>query len=306
MPKAIDISIEGNTTFLLKGPAGFGKTIALASFAIDGPIYLAYFDKKNAIELKSFYSSFGEIGRRILSNIEYDLYSAVNANEYLNKLMELALDCRYFAVCTDSITNLTSAAVNWSLGFRENKKNKNKDKIMPDFDEYKVETSIVTQALDICKKLPCHVIFTAHPIPGIKVEGSGPSMRVTKTNPIVTYGSKVAGIFPGNFSEIYHFTKTSGWDATSGKSTTKYAFSCDAIGDDYAKSNLGLTGEYDFTNKLFYEVWKGIAKKRKEDIDAALNAQPAPFNPAQILNLNPLNQPIVEHKKWNSEKGVYE
>jgi hypothetical protein len=149
--RASDIVVDSNTSILLKGPFGHGKTLALASFAIDGPIYLAYFDKKKPIELITFFSRMGDIGKRILNNIEYDIYSSVNANEYLNKLMLLAKDCRYFAVGTDSVTNLTSAAVNWSLAFRDNKKAKDKDRIMPDWDEYKVETSLVTQALDICR-----------------------------------------------------------------------------------------------------------------------------------------------------------
>lgn len=261
--KASDIVVDSNTSILMKGPFGHGKTLALASFALDGPIYLAYFDKKKPIELVTFFSKMGDKGRRILNNIEYDIYSSSNANEYLNKLMSLSKDCRYFAMGTDSVTNLTSAAVNWSLGFKDNKKGK--DKIMPDFDEYKVETSLVTQALDICRTLPCHVIWTAHPVPSTKIEGAGSSMKVTKVNSIVTYGSKVAGIVPGNFSEIYHFSKQSSWDSTTGKSGTRYLVSTDAIGDDFAKSNIGLKGEFDITDRLFYEVWKEeVANHLKE------------------------------------------
>ena len=303
--KASDIVVDSQTSILLKGPFGHGKTLALATFALEGPIYLAYFDKKKPIELKTFFMQFGDRGRKILNNIEYDLYSSHNANEYLNKLMSLSKDCRYFAVGTDSVTNLTSAAVNWSLGFRDNKKAKDKDKMMPDFDEYKVETSLVTQALDICRSLPCHILWTAHPIPGIKIEGSGASIKVTKVNPIVTYGSKVAGIVPGNFSEIYHFTKGSDWNGTTGKSTTKYVVSCDAIGDEFAKSNIGLKGEMDITDRFFYEVWKEkVANHMKELNDNEVkNVPPSTvFNPATI---NPSAQP-TKTRKWNPEKGAYE
>lgn len=290
--KASDIVVESNTSILLKGPFGHGKTIALASFALEGPVYLAYFDKKKPIELVTFFSRLGETGKRILSNIEYDIYSSSNANEYLNKLMSLSKDCRYFAVGTDSVTNLTSAAVNWSLGFRDNKQGgKTKDKIMPDFDEYKVETSLVTQALDICRTLPCHILWTAHPVPGIKIEGSGASIKITKVNPIVTYGSKVAGIVPGNFSEIYHFAKQNSWDNNTGKSSTKYLFSTDAIGDDFAKSNIGLTGEYDITDRLFYSVWKDAVKQHmevikgeseKKDTTATEDTKSVPTNPWKL------------------------
>lgn len=310
--KASNIVVDSQTSILLKGPFGHGKTLALASFALEGPIYLAYFDKKKPIELVTFFRPMGEIGRKILNNIEYDIFSSSNANEYLNQLMRLSKDCRYFAVGTDSVTNLTSAAVNWSLGFRDNKKgDKTKDKIMPDFDEYKVETSLVTQALDICRTLPCHILWTAHPIPSIKIEGSGSSIRITKTNPIVTYGSKVAGIVPGNFSEIYHFIKQAGWDQVASKSITKFSFSCESTGDDFAKSNIGLKGEYDITDKLFYNVWKEQVNKHMEGMNEVKTnnvvnvINPFATNPTQSIN-EQTSQTTEQNKTWNANKGVYE
>lgn len=315
--RASDLVVDSNTSILLKGPFGHGKTLALATFALEGPIYLAYFDKKSPIELKTFFLQFGDKGRKILRNIEYDLYSSVNANKYLNKLMELSNNCRYFAVGTDSVTNLTSAAVNWSLGFRgEGKgKSKDKDKIMPDFDEYKVETSLVTQALDICRTLPCHILWTAHPIPGIKIEGSGTSIKVTKVNPIVTYGSKVAGIVPGNFSEIYHFSKASEWDSSAGKGKTKFIVDCEAVGDDFAKSNIGLTGQMDITDAFFYEVWKEKVKQHMKELeenalkmnDASTVSTANPFTKQTESQTEQQTEPQTNKtKKWNSEKGAYE
>lgn len=305
--KASSIIVDKNISILMKGPWGFGKTLAAASFALEGPIYLAYWDKKGPIELDHF---FRRVIKRpeLLDNIEYDIYGAANAGEFLDKLIGFIKDCRYFAVVNDSVTNMTSGAVNWSLAFRDSKKTKGKDKLLPDWDEYKVETSLVTQCLDICRTLPCHVIWTAHPIPGIKIEGSGASVKVTKVNPIVTYGSKVAGIVPGNFSEIYQFSKQSNWDAIAGKSQTKYIVNTDAVGDDFAKSNLGLTGEFDITNRLFYEVWKEqIQKNKKEDAnDPEVNKQPNsnPFTNQPLASLiQPTNEPT---RTWNKEKGEYE
>lgn len=276
--KADDLVLESQASLLLKGPFGHGKTLAAATFAKDGPIWISYWDKKKPVELYHF---FHKIIKRpeLLKNIEYDIYTSHNANEYLNKLFDLSKDCRYFAVINDSVTNMTSGAVNWSLGFRPSKL-KGKDKIMPDFDEYKVETSLVTQALDICKALPCHIIWTCHPVPSIKIEGSGASIKVTKANPIVTYGSKVAGIVPGNFSEIYHFSKESTWDSVIGKNFIKYKVSTEAMGDDFAKSNLGLKGEFDITDKLFYEVWKEkVIQLREELKNEVAIEQTKPVNP---------------------------
>ena len=274
--KASDMVLDSNVSMLLKGTYGFGKTIAAASFAADGPIYIAYFDKKKPIELLTYFSKHRP---EVLKNIEFDVYGSHNAVEFLNKLIILNNDCRYSAIVLDSVTNFTSAAVNWSLGFR-NSKLKGKDKIMPDFDEYKVETSLITQCLDICRSLPCHIVWTAHPIQSIKIEGAGASIKVTKTNPIVTYGSKVASIIPGNFSEIYHFSKLSEWNQETGKSAIKYIVDTEAIGDDYAKSNLGLKGQFDITDKLFYEVWKAEVTKVREDINNAVtNHNNKPINP---------------------------
>jgi len=265
----------------MKGPWGFGKTIAAASFALEGPVFLSYWDKKAPIELVQF---FKKIGREdLLRQIDYEVYGANNANEYLNKMIAIAKRCDYIAIINDSVTNMTSAAVNWSLSFRDDRKNKDKVKVLPDFDEYKVETSLVTQALDICKTLPCHVIWTCHPLPSIKIEGSGNTMKVSKVNSIVTYGSKVAGIIPGNFSEIYHFSKQSNWDAGAGKSSSKYLVSTEVIGDDYAKSNIGLSCEMDITDRLFYTVWKEEIKKL-EAKQNEVKEKPTSTNPFENMN----------------------
>lgn len=271
--RASEITRDANISILMKGAPGYGKTLAAASFALLGPTYIAYFDKKKPIELLTFFTEkrFGTKARKILDNIEYDIFGGSNAHEYLNKIISLAKDCRYSTVITDSVTNLTASAVNWSLGFRDSKGKKdklNKDApaMIPDFDEYKVETSLVSQALDLQKSFPCNIIWTAHPLPSIKVEGSGASIKVTKTNPIVTYGSKVAGMIPGNFTEIYHFSQLSSWDANTGRSNKRYVVNLEAIGDEYAKSPLlgDFVKELDMTDRLFYEVWK-------EAIDASMN-----------------------------------
>jgi hypothetical protein len=289
--KASDLSSTGTYSFLFKGPFGFGKTLAAASFALEGPVYLSYWDKKSPIELKTFFTEkrFGSLAKKILSNIEYDVYDASNAGDYLNKIISLVNDCRYFATINDSITFMTSSAVNWSLNFGQDKRilKKMKD-VIPDFDEYKVETSLVSQCIDLSRRLPCHVIWTAHPLSGISVSGSGSSIKVSKTNPIVSYGSKVASLVPGSFTEIYHFSQQS--DFSAGKSSKKYLVSTEAIGDEFAKSPLlgDFVKEFDITDKLFYSVWKELSdKSRGIEVVQAVDIN----NP---LTINPFNQ----EKKW--------
>lgn len=255
MSKASDLTTSEFLSFLFKAPWGFGKTIAAASFAVDGPVWIAYWDKKAPVELIHFLK---KIGRQdLLRFIEYEVYGATNANEYLNKMIQFAKGrCDYFAVINDSVTRMTSGAVNWSLAYDPGRKDKGV-KLSPGFDEYKVETSLVAQALDAMIEIKAHQIWTCHPLPSLKTEGSGSTMRVSKVNNIVTYGSKVAGIIPGSFSEIYQFSKLSDF-SNAGKS--KYLVSTNAIGDDYAKSNIGLDFDLDITDRLFYEVWKEAVK----------------------------------------------
>lgn len=262
MPKASELEITRNTSFLLKSPPGFGKTIAACSAAVFGPVFLAYFDKKAPTEVLTFYKKHRP---ELLENIEWESYGSSNAHEYLNKLIGFLKDCRYSAIVTDSVTSLTSAAVNWSLSFRDvkggakmDKLNKEAPQMIPDWDEYKVETSLVTQALDICKKLDVMNIWTAHPLPQLKLSGSGTNVTsVSTTQTLVSYGNKVGAMIPAAFSEQYHFGRQGG----------KRVVFTDAIGDDFAKTSLPLPKMLDIEDKLFFEVWRDAVNKGLESLE---------------------------------------
>lgn len=260
MPKASDMTVDENISLLFKGPPRMGKTLAAASAAIFGPIHISYFDKSKPVELVKY---FKHIVKRpeLLDNITYDVFGAYNANEYLNQIFKWqSKGCRYVAVITDSLTTLTASAVGWSMGFRDTK-GPNKDEmnsssvqLIPDWDEYKIETSFVVQALDILTALPTMVIWTAHPLPQTRIEGSGRALTITKSSSLVTYGNKVAGMVPGRFGEIYHFGKEVDYSTTP--TTHKYLAYTDSVGDDFAGSALMLPQQIDHTNKLFFEVWR--------------------------------------------------
>src|SRR5688572_33471843 len=111
--KASELDPIGPDSFLFKGGNGFGKTLAAASFALAGPVYLAYFDKKRPKELREFFRRFGDKGQKILNNLEFDLYSSKNPHEFDNQLNKLTDYCPFTAVILDSVTTFTSAAVNW-------------------------------------------------------------------------------------------------------------------------------------------------------------------------------------------------
>lgn len=296
--KASQIVPSNNISFLFKSSPGFGKTLAAASFAVEGPVYLAYWDKKSPVELITFFTEkrFGSDAKKILDNIEYDIYGSDNANAYLNKLIDLQKDCRYFAIINDSITLMTAGAVNWSLNFGKGDKIHKKIKdVLPDWNEYKVETSIVSQCIDLCKSLPCHSIWTAHPLATISLTGSGNSMNVTRSNSIVSYGSKVASMVPGSFTEIYHFSQMS--DYSSGSSSKKYIVNTEAVGDEYAKSPLlgDYVKEFDITNKLFYRVWAELVKKSRMT-DAERDIPKLVTASEESKTTNPFTQPINQPK----------
>lgn len=268
MPTADTIDVaKSKYSFLFKGPYGFGKTLAAASFAVEGPVELFYFDKKEPIELVKF---FRDIIKRpeLLKNITWNTYSADNANDYLNRLIELNKYCDKFAVISDSLTTMTANSVGWSLGFNPNKKI-TPENTKPGMQEYQVETSYVIQAIDMCKKLPCHNIWTAHPLPKLDFTqvtdgGGNTKTSVTKTNSLVTYGNKIAGLVPGQFTEIYHFSQDKPWNAAAGVARLKYIVHTEAQGDEYAKTALKLDKTLDITDDLFYNVWKSsLARNNK-------------------------------------------
>lgn len=223
--------------------------------AVEGPIYLAYHDKNEPSELFDFYKRHRP---DTLKNIDYDVYGATNVNDYLNKLLGFAENgCRYIGVITDSATKLTSNAVNWSLGFKsKDDRNRNNEpkKLIPDFDEYKIETSMVTQALDACSKIPAHMIWTCHPLPQMRIEQSGKRITVTRETSIVTYGSKAAAMISSAFNEVYHFAKE--LDYSTNPTTERRLVLTSNAGEDFVRTTLGLPSVLDITNKLFWEVWK--------------------------------------------------
>jgi hypothetical protein len=258
MPNIEDLDPDKNISILMKSIPGMGKTIAACSFAAFGPIFLAYFDKKTPVEVLTFYKKYRP---ELLKNIEYESYSSHNCHEFYNKLVKMQKEPgRYVAGIVDSVTSFTAASVNWSIGFREGKPKEDKQKnplFIPDFDEYKVETSMVTQCLDMMKALPWFNIWLAHPLPQMKIEGEKSNMKITKTQSLVSYGNKVGAIIPGQFTEIYHFGRN--YDGG------RFCYT-DMVGDDFAKTCYELPREIDFTakqagDKVFAEIWRDMVNK---------------------------------------------
>lgn len=263
MPKASSIVPDKNVSILFKSPPGGGKTIAACSLAVFGDIWLAYFDKKTPVEVFNFYKKYRP---ELLDRIHYEAYTAANANKYLNDLDKICSheSGRYVGTITDSVTSLTTSAINWSMGFRGRKgpvedSLAGSEKMIPGFDDYKVETNYAAQALDLTTSYPGFNIWTAHPLQSMDIKGSGKIESVSTKQTLVSYGNKVGQLIPGRFQEIYHF----------GRQMDKRLVFTDAVGDDYAKTSFyGMPKTLDITDKLFFEVWKAAVDKciEKEEV----------------------------------------
>lgn len=258
---ADEMTVDDATSILLKGPNGFGKTIAACSMAAFGEVNLAYFDKSKPVELLDFFKAKYP---KLLKNINVQVYSSANPHEYLNYLLYLREHGNpYYGLVTDSLTFFTSAAVNWSLADRLGGSSIDVKNVVPSWDEYKVETSLISQCLDLTKGMGCNNIWTAHPLPQLELKGQGTNISsVTKKNSLVSYGNKVGAMVPGAFTEIYHFGNETDWSTTPAK-VNRYVYTL-GIGDDFAKTSLGLPQKLDITDKLFWEVWLAAFKRRQE------------------------------------------
>lgn len=273
MPSLSDLKPGDPTTTLLKGPTGFGKTIAAASYP--APVYIFDFDSR-VDSVGSFYR--GDRSKEIY----FDTYGAFNLFRYLDELNELVekgtikVDGQTIrpgtVVVADSVTALSIAAVDYQLS--QVKELAKKDKkigkktqggiIIPDWDEYKGETSVFTEVLGNCKALPkrwgMHAIMTAHPIKSTAVgkDSQGKVSVSIKTSPLVSIGMKAGELVPTAFNEVYHFALLPSMNAGERGKRIVYT---EATGDESAKTTMLLPITFEWTNELFHEKLISLAKR---------------------------------------------
>lgn len=245
---------------MLKGENGSGKTVLAGSFP--GPIKFFMFDGSKLDILKRFYPN--------RTDIEYDIYGARRTRfrdsngqvvdiksllDFADEFNALQDHCPWATIVIDSFTSFSVTCVTFQLDIRSNDKDKKTAMskgglVIPDFDEYKGETTLVTQSLDVSKVLPCNVIWTVHPLPKLETSGQGNSMKVTKTTSIAAYGAKTAAMAPSYFNEIWHIEVRPG-------SSPQRIVHTQTIGTEFAKSALPLPAAFDVTGKnAFGEVRK--------------------------------------------------
>jgi hypothetical protein len=225
---------------------GMGKTRGYASFP--DPMYVFDFDNRMSTIKKDFPDR----------AIEYDSYNFSNIDKFKSKIDSLVNYCPYLTVVLDSITSCTTSVVLYSLQETGGKILAKTN--VPSFDEYSVETTLVTKFLEIFKMLQerkdAHVIVTAHPVERLSTTGQGKTMTITKTRPIVTYGNKLSSIIPDYFDEVWVLQQlvSSGGDR-------EYIVLTQSTEDEMAKTSLPLPTSIPLTNKrLFLEVQNELTK----------------------------------------------
>jgi hypothetical protein len=242
--KTSDINLGGFLKLMLNGVNGSGKTRSWASFP--GPIYCFDFDNR----LKTVRKDFPD-----RTDIEYDTYGPDNFKKFDDVLDRLQMKNKYATIVIDSITSLTTTSVIYSLGETGGKTIAGLS--VPGFDEYNVETSVVSKTLEVFKELSrnCHVIVTAHPISRLDTSGQGKTMKVAKVQSIVSYGMKLASIIPNYFDEIYSLQ--TGLEMNGDEKRLIYT-AIDGENIVTAKTSLPLPKYFDVTNGNLFDILKGL------------------------------------------------
>lgn len=263
-----DLVLGGRMTGLFVGGQGSGKTIAAASFPL--PMMIYDFDGRMA-PVKHFYPN---------KRIEYKVVGAydaprgrtdvINFYDFCTEFENLQNRCDYATVVIDSITSYTATVVRYQL----NKKGKNKGKQLanlidvPTWDEFNGECQAVIETIEIAKILPCHVIFTAHPVDKTEILKVGGTETVRKSQSITAFGNKTPSFVPNYFDEIYNFTKeTRQAGAEPSRIVTTLA------GDDtLCKTALPLPSRFEITNQPFFRVVQGYLAEHQLKLNEAIVA----------------------------------
>lgn len=182
-----DIVIGKKIMLLLVGQTGVGKTVQTASFRESGPGMIFDFDGKTA-SIKKVYPD---------ADIEYETYGPREFKKFETTFHDLGNKCPYKWISVDSVTSLSISSVNYQMLVKGNEGKELKSGIVvPDWDEARGEARHFSKMLDLCKMLPCHVIFTAHPIK--KMDGR---------EEITALGYFSPRIIPAYFDEIFYIDK---------------------------------------------------------------------------------------------------
>jgi hypothetical protein len=257
-----NIKLGGRFTGLFVGGQGTGKTIALASFP--GPIMVYDFDGRMT-PVKRFFPNRRDIEYKVVS--AYDAPpgrpDVINFRQFCEEFEFLQSRCDYATVAIDSITSYTATVVRYQL----NKKSRGGKKLagfidVPTWDEFNGETQAVVETIEIAKILPCHVIFTAHPVDKTEITKIQGEEVVTRKQSITAFGNKTPSFVPNYFDEIHNFAKE---DQGIGLDPRRWVIT-QAGEEVLCKTALPIPPRFEITGQPFFKVLNDFLKQH----DAAL------------------------------------
>lgn len=199
--------------------------------------------------------------------------------QFCDHFAKLQDHCPYGTVAIDSYTMYSTVAVLHQMGYKKKEDiRRTKGGLpIPDWDEYKGETGVAVQILEIAKILPCHFIMTAHPVTSAKTTKQGGSTNdvlasMVKASSFATYGWKTPSILPTYFDEIYYVHS----DASSqvGQIERRFVQTVSA-GEIVAKTALRLPAVMEITGKPFWPILQAHIKAYQEERDKKLAEQSA-------------------------------
>jgi len=260
MPKTCDIVLGGRFMGLFVGPNGTGKTIAAASWP--GNILFFDFDGRMA-PVRLFYPDRKDIEYITVGLDGGTRSDVIGFTEFTHRFEDLQDRCPYDLVVGDSYTSYSATAVLHQMGLHEKDVKRTKGGLpIPDWDEYKGETGVMLQILEIAKILPCNFIMTAHPVSKAATTKQGGSTNETlasmiRQSTLATYGWKTVSFLPNYFNEIYYFYNEA--SAQVGQVTRRFVQTV-ASGEIMAKTALPLPAVMETQDKPFYHVLQAHLK----------------------------------------------
>lgn len=252
---------------LWTGPHGSGKTVGIGS--MPGPILIFDFDGR-IDPLIDFYPRRADIEYFTVGLSDDARHDVIGLKTFTEKFNRLQDDCPYATVALDSYTMYSTVSVLYQMGHRDNKKLKRTAGgiAIPDWDEYKGETGLAVQIMEVAKIIPAHFIMTAHPVSKAQTktqEGSASEIlaSMVKATVLQTYGWKTGSFLPCYFNEMYYFFSE---PASDPNLPVKRWVQTISAGEIQAKSALGLPAKIEITRKPMWELIKVLIKEREEKI----------------------------------------
>lgn len=255
MPSTYSIELGGRFIGLFIGVQGSGKTIASASFP--KPMMVYDFDGRMT-PVKRFYPNEQGIQYKVVSAYKGPGGKRRDVIDYQEFALEFALlndRCDYATVVIDSITSLTATVIRYQLNRKTSPGKKLAGFIeVPTWDEFNGEAQEVVDLIELSKILPCHVIFTAHPVDKTEItkDSQGKEQAIRKQS-ITAFGNKTPSFVPNYFDEIYNFSKVG-----TGGATPRYVVTTTAGEDTLCKTALPVPPSFEITNTPMFKALKGF------------------------------------------------